>query len=58
MTNTIRLLATLFGQLTKRMPDSDGGLYAYVKHEFGDFAGRRPSHSRRRRKPPGRRGCR
>jgi APA family basic amino acid/polyamine antiporter len=33
------LLATLFGQLTKRVPDSDGGLYAYARHEFGDFAG-------------------
>ena len=33
------LLATLFGQLTKRVPNSDGGLYAYSRHEFGDFAG-------------------
>jgi basic amino acid/polyamine antiporter, APA family len=33
------LLATLFGQLTRRIPDSDGGLYAYARHEFGDFAG-------------------
>jgi APA family basic amino acid/polyamine antiporter len=33
------LLATLFGQLTKRIPNSDGGLYAYSRHEFGDFAG-------------------
>ncbi|MGO9196204.1 MAG: APC family permease [Acidimicrobiales bacterium] len=33
------LLATLFGQLTKRVPNTDGGLYAYAKHEFGDFAG-------------------
>src|SRR5271154_2597248 len=33
------LLATLFGQLTRRVPDSDGGLYAYARHEFGDFAG-------------------
>jgi basic amino acid/polyamine antiporter, APA family len=33
------LLATLFGQLTKRVPNSDGGLYAYARHEFGDFAG-------------------
>ena len=32
------LLATLFGQLTKRVPNSDGGLYAYSRHEFGDFA--------------------
>ncbi len=29
----------LFGQLTKRVPNSDGGLYAYARHEFGDFAG-------------------
>jgi basic amino acid/polyamine antiporter, APA family len=33
------LLAVLFGQLTRRIPDSDGGLYAYARHEFGDFAG-------------------
>ena len=33
------LLAVLFGQLTRRIPDSDGGLYAYSRHEFGDFAG-------------------
>jgi APA family basic amino acid/polyamine antiporter len=33
------LLAVLFGQLTKRIPSSDGGLYAYSRHEFGDFAG-------------------
>jgi APA family basic amino acid/polyamine antiporter len=33
------VLATLFGQLTKRVPNSDGGLYAYARHEFGDFAG-------------------
>ncbi len=33
------LLGTMFGQLTKRIPSSDGGLYAYSKHEFGDFAG-------------------
>lgn len=33
------LLGALFGQLTKRIPTSDGGLYAYSKHEFGDFAG-------------------
>ena len=32
-------LAVLFGQLTKRVPNSDGGLYAYSRHEFGDFAG-------------------
>jgi APA family basic amino acid/polyamine antiporter len=33
------LLGVLFGQLTKRVPTSDGGLYAYSRHEFGDFAG-------------------
>ena len=33
------LLAVLFGQLTKRIPNTDGGLYAYARHEFGDFAG-------------------
>jgi APA family basic amino acid/polyamine antiporter len=33
------LLAVLFGQLTRRVPRSDGGLYAYARHEFGDFAG-------------------
>lgn len=33
------LLAVLFGQLTKRIPNSDGGLYAYARYEFGDFAG-------------------
>lgn len=33
------VLATLFGQLTKRVPQGDGGLYAYARHEFGDFAG-------------------
>jgi len=33
------VLAFLFGQLTKRVPNSDGGLYAYARHEFGDFAG-------------------
>jgi APA family basic amino acid/polyamine antiporter len=33
------LLATLFGQLTKRIPNTDGGLYAYARYEFGDFAG-------------------
>src|SRR5690348_2077117 len=32
------LLAVLFGQLTARVPNSDGGLYAYARHEFGDFA--------------------
>ena len=30
------LLAVLFGQLTKRVPNSDGGLYACARHEFGD----------------------
>jgi len=33
------LLGVLFGQLTKRVPNSDGGVYAYARHEFGDFAG-------------------
>ena len=33
------LLGTMFGQLTKRVPNVDGGLYAYSRHEFGDFAG-------------------
>jgi basic amino acid/polyamine antiporter, APA family len=33
------LLAVLFGQLTRRVPNSDGGLYAFARHEFGDFAG-------------------
>jgi len=33
------LLAILFGQLTRRVPSSTGGLYAYSRHEFGDFAG-------------------
>ena len=33
------LLAVMFGQLTRRVPNSDGGLYAYARHEFGDFAG-------------------
>jgi APA family basic amino acid/polyamine antiporter len=33
------LLGVMFGQLTKRVPNSDGGLYAYSRHEFGDFAG-------------------
>lgn len=33
------LLGLLFGQLTKRVPSTDGGLYAYTRHEFGDFAG-------------------
>ena len=26
------LLAVLFGQLTKRVPNSDGGVYAYARH--------------------------
>ncbi|QYG93504.1 amino acid permease [Iamia sp. SCSIO 61187] len=33
------LLGVLFGQLTQRVPSTDGGLYAYTRHEFGDFAG-------------------
>ena len=33
------LLGVMFGQLTERIPNSDGGLYAYSRHEFGDFAG-------------------
>ena len=33
------LLAVMFGQLTRRVPKADGGLYAYARHEFGDFAG-------------------
>jgi APA family basic amino acid/polyamine antiporter len=33
------LLGLLFGQLTKRVPNSEGGVYAYARHEFGDFAG-------------------
>src|SRR5690606_24442163 len=33
------LLGVMFGQLTRRIPSSDGGLYAYARHEFGDFAG-------------------
>jgi len=33
------LLGVMFGELTKRVPSSDGGLYAYSRHEFGDFAG-------------------
>jgi len=33
------LLGVLFGQLTKRVPNADGGVYAYSRHEFGDFAG-------------------
>lgn len=33
------LLGLLFGQLTKRVPNVEGGLYAYTRHEFGDFAG-------------------
>ncbi|MET0489834.1 MAG: amino acid permease, partial [Acidimicrobiales bacterium] len=31
------LLGVLFGQLTKRVPTTDGGMYAYARHEFGDF---------------------
>lgn len=33
------LLGLLFGQLTRRVPNNEGGLYAYARHEFGDFAG-------------------
>jgi basic amino acid/polyamine antiporter, APA family len=33
------LLGVMFGQLTKRVPSTEGGLYAYARHEFGDFAG-------------------
>ena len=33
------VLGVLFGQLTRRVPNADGGLYAYARHEFGDFAG-------------------
>ena len=33
------LLGVMFGQLTRRIPATDGGLYAYSRHEFGDFAG-------------------
>ena len=33
------LLGVLFGQLTKRIPNAEGGVYAYARHEFGDFAG-------------------
>lgn len=33
------LLAVLFGQLTRRLPNSDGGIYAYAHHEMGEFAG-------------------
>jgi APA family basic amino acid/polyamine antiporter len=33
------VLGVLFGQLAKRVPSTDGGLYAYSRHEFGDFAG-------------------
>jgi APA family basic amino acid/polyamine antiporter len=33
------LLGLLFGQLAKRVPHNEGGLYAYARHEFGDFAG-------------------
>jgi APA family basic amino acid/polyamine antiporter len=33
------LLGVMFGQLTKRIPSADGGLYAYARHEFGEFAG-------------------
>lgn len=33
------VLAVLFGQLTRRIPNNEGGLYAYSRHEFGEFAG-------------------
>jgi APA family basic amino acid/polyamine antiporter len=33
------LLGLMFGQLTRRIPNHDGGLYAYSRHEFGEFAG-------------------
>ena len=33
------LLAVMFGQLTRRVPKASGGLYAYARHEYGDFAG-------------------
>lgn len=33
------LLGVMFGQLTKRVPHNEGGMYAYARHEFGDFAG-------------------
>lgn len=33
------VLGIMFGQLTKRIPSADGGMYAYARHEFGDFAG-------------------
>ncbi|MDR3661160.1 MAG: amino acid permease, partial [Mycobacterium sp.] len=33
------MLAALFGQLTMRIPNCDGGPYAYARSEFGDFAG-------------------
>lgn len=33
------VLAMLFGQLTRRVPSSDGGLYAYSRFAFGDFGG-------------------
>lgn len=33
------VLGGMFGQLTSRIPNNEGGLYAYARHEFGDFAG-------------------
>jgi hypothetical protein len=33
------LLGVMCGQLSKRVPNRDGGLYAYSRHEFGDCAG-------------------
>ena len=31
------LLGVMFGQLTKRIPSSDGGLYAYSRHDFAGY---------------------
>lgn len=31
------ILAVLFGQLVRRVPHAEGGLYAYARHEYGDF---------------------
>jgi APA family basic amino acid/polyamine antiporter len=33
------VLAVLFGQLTARVPNSDGGLYAYSRYQFGMLPG-------------------
>jgi len=57
------LLAVLFGQLTKRIPNSDGGLLRLLPHEFGDFvrlpwwAGATGSRPGRATPPSCRRGC-